>query len=64
MSNVDLECQQKLTYKSVEVNRLRKERKNTPETASNDKKTKSNRRLEVGITIKIDDFNSECDVVN
>ena len=64
MSNVDLECQQKLTDKSMEVNRLRKERKNTPETGSNDKKTKSNRRLEVGITIKIDDFNSECDVVN
>jgi hypothetical protein len=64
MSNVDLDCQQKLIDKSMEVNRLRKERKNTPETASNDKKTKSNRTLEVGITIKIDDFYSEFDVVN
>ena len=60
MSSVDLELQQKLTDKSAEVNRFRKERKNTPENGANDKKTKNNRRLEVGIKIHIDDFN-ECD---
>ena len=60
MSSVDLELQQKLTDKSAEVNRLRKERKNTPENGVNDKKIKNNRRLEVGIKIHIDDFN-ECD---
>ena len=64
MSTVDLENQKQLNEKSSEVSRLRKERKNTPDNEGNEKKPKNNRRLEVGITIKIDDFNECNDVSN
>ena len=58
MSAFDIECQKKFDETCAEVSRTRKERKKTPEAAT-DKKSKANRRPEVGITIKIDDFN-EC----
>ncbi len=58
MSEEDLEFTKKKNMSAAEISRIRKERKNgsNPLRLGND--NKSNRRLEVGISIKFDDFNS------
>ena len=58
MSHEDLEYAQKLNITAAEIARLRRERKANSDPLGLGGAKRNNRRPEVGITIKIEDFNS------
>jgi len=58
MSEEDLDLTKKKNISAAELSRIRKERKKASDPLGLGNGTKANRRPEVGISIKIDDFNS------